>query len=218
VASVLVAGTNGIVVQAGPSDVVILRNLRINGIGSGFNGIRFLSGKALGVENCVIFGFTTNGIDLSVGAAAQVWIQGTTIANVGGHGVSAISSSGTLSVSIDRSHTQQNSGFGVLAGANSKVVVTNTTATGNSFGFVAQPASASAEMDIQNSTASNNGNTGIFAGGGAGTATIRVAGNSLFANGVAGFVVSSNGSILSYNNNFNSSGGAPSGAASPGPQ
>src|SRR6266436_4301458 len=31
VASVLAAGTNGIVVQAGPTDVVILRNLRING-------------------------------------------------------------------------------------------------------------------------------------------------------------------------------------------
>src|SRR5437764_6171046 len=52
VASVLVAGTNGIVVQAGPSDVVILRNLRLNGLGSGINGIRFLAGKALSVENC----------------------------------------------------------------------------------------------------------------------------------------------------------------------
>src|SRR5690242_20530176 len=51
VASVLVAGTNGIVVQAGPNDVVILRNLRFNGIGSGINGIRFLSGKDLNVEN-----------------------------------------------------------------------------------------------------------------------------------------------------------------------
>jgi hypothetical protein len=38
VASVLVAGTNGIVVQAGTNDVVTLRNLRINGIGSGING------------------------------------------------------------------------------------------------------------------------------------------------------------------------------------
>src|SRR4051812_35559098 len=54
VASVLVSGTNGIVVQAGPSDVVILRNLRINGIGTGINGIRWLSGKALTVENCDI--------------------------------------------------------------------------------------------------------------------------------------------------------------------
>src|SRR5438309_11902359 len=47
VASVLVSGTNGIVVQAGPSDVVILRNLRFNGIGTGINGIRFLAGGAL---------------------------------------------------------------------------------------------------------------------------------------------------------------------------
>src|SRR6185437_14330708 len=47
VASVLVSGTNGIVVQAGASDVVILRNLRINGIGTGINGVRFLSGKSL---------------------------------------------------------------------------------------------------------------------------------------------------------------------------
>ena len=51
VASVLVSGTNGIVINANAStDVVILRNLRINGIGSGLNGIQFLSGKALGVR------------------------------------------------------------------------------------------------------------------------------------------------------------------------
>src|SRR5437899_3309371 len=44
VASVLVTGTNGIVVQAGPTDVVTLRNLRINGIkgtpSGGLNGVR----------------------------------------------------------------------------------------------------------------------------------------------------------------------------------
>src|SRR5256884_9018116 len=52
VASVLVSGTNGIVVSANSStDVVILRNLRINGIGTGLNGIRFLSGKALHIDH-----------------------------------------------------------------------------------------------------------------------------------------------------------------------
>src|SRR3954470_6826246 len=35
VASVLVAGTNGIIINAGASGVVTLRNLRINGLGSG---------------------------------------------------------------------------------------------------------------------------------------------------------------------------------------
>src|SRR5437899_5436591 len=44
VASVLVSGTNGIVVQAQPTDTVILRNLRINGVkgtpSGGLNGVR----------------------------------------------------------------------------------------------------------------------------------------------------------------------------------
>src|SRR5713101_1910742 len=71
VASVLVSGTNGIVVQANAStDVVILRNLRINGISSGINGIQFNSGKALIVENCYIFGFTQNGIDIALNQAS----------------------------------------------------------------------------------------------------------------------------------------------------
>src|SRR5215467_5096540 len=63
VASVLVAGTNGIVVQAGPSGAVILRNMRINGMGSGSNGIHCSAGKDLNVESDYICGFTTNGRD-----------------------------------------------------------------------------------------------------------------------------------------------------------
>src|SRR6185312_11086357 len=91
VASVLVAGTNGIVVQAGPSDVVILRNLRINGIGTGINGIRFLAGKDLNVENCYIFGFTTNGIDVALNQAttASVHVLSSVIKQVGGVGIRA---------------------------------------------------------------------------------------------------------------------------------
>ena len=48
VASVLVAGTNGIVVSAPATATVTLRNLRINGIvgtpSGGLNGVQFLSG------------------------------------------------------------------------------------------------------------------------------------------------------------------------------
>src|SRR5262245_29026535 len=75
VASVLVAGTNGIVVQAGASDVVIIRNIRINGIGSGFNGIRFLSGKDLNVENVYVFGFTQNGLDVALNQGTQASVH-----------------------------------------------------------------------------------------------------------------------------------------------
>jgi len=221
VASVLVAGTNGIVVQAGASDVVIIRNLRINGISGsgngGFNGIRFLSGKALGIENCTIFGFTQNGIDVNLASAATVWIQGTTVANNTGNGVAVSSTVASATVGIDHSNFNLNS-FGVLAGNNSKVTVTNSAATGNAFGFVAQPNAGTGELDIHNSTASNNSNTGIFSGGMAGTATIGIANVSVFNNAVTGLFAGANGSLLSYSNNFNSSGGAPSGAATPGPQ
>src|ERR1700691_5524079 len=44
VASVLVSGTNGINVAAPVTDAVTIRNLSINGIGSGIDGIRFISG------------------------------------------------------------------------------------------------------------------------------------------------------------------------------
>jgi hypothetical protein len=216
VASVLVSGTNGIVINANAStDVVILRNLRINGIGTGLNGVQFLSGKALGVENCAVFGFTQNGINIA-SSGGRVWITNTDVTNNAGHGVSVVSSAATT-VSIDRGHFELNN-FGVLAGSNSNVTVTNSSASLNTFGFVAQPAAGTGEIDIQNSTASLNTNTGIFSGGGAGIATIRIANVSLFGNTTAGIVATSNGTVQSYLNNFNSSGGAPSGPASPGPQ
>src|SRR6516162_5894059 len=68
IASVLASGTNGINVNAGPTDVVTLRNLRINGIvssaGGGVNGVQYNTGGALHIENCYIFGFTGDGIDV----------------------------------------------------------------------------------------------------------------------------------------------------------
>src|SRR6516162_8972745 len=69
VASILVSGTNGIVVNAGAADVVTLRNLRINGIQvsgtGGVNGVSYLGGGALHIENCYIFGFTQDGIHVA---------------------------------------------------------------------------------------------------------------------------------------------------------
>src|SRR5947199_7068931 len=98
VASVLVAGTNGIVVQAGPSDVVILRNLRLNGLrnsgNGGLSGIRFLSGASLIVDKCEIFGFNNNGVDVAMGASGQVWVTDTNIQNVGGTGIAATTTAG----------------------------------------------------------------------------------------------------------------------------
>src|SRR5437762_9631146 len=86
-AGVLVSGTPGITVNAGPSDQVTLRGLDINGLGTGTNGINFIAGKALLVDNCVIYEFATNGINVALGAAASVDVKDTRINNIGGAGI-----------------------------------------------------------------------------------------------------------------------------------
>jgi hypothetical protein len=216
VASVLVAGTNGIVVQAGPSDVVILRNLRINGISGsgngGINGIRFLAGKSLSVENCDIFGFTNNGIDIAMGASAQVVVKNTTVTNVNAVGLRAQSTAGTVQVSIDESHFGL-SGFGVWADNNSKVAVSKSVAYGNSaIGFIAQATTGglTGTMDVYQCSSSNNG-VGLQAGGGAGTSVVNYSFSSLYGN-TTGIVNGGNGTTHSYVNNFNLDGGAPNGS------
>src|SRR5688572_14261639 len=62
IASIMASGSNGIIVSAGVNDNVVIRNLTINGANrttlGGSNGIRFLSGQSLRIENCNINGFT----------------------------------------------------------------------------------------------------------------------------------------------------------------
>lgn len=88
-AGVLAAGTNGFIINAGAKDIVILRNISINGVGTGINGIRFLAGQTLRVENCTINGFLANGIDVvhagsAANPAGELTVEDTTITNIGG--------------------------------------------------------------------------------------------------------------------------------------
>ena len=85
VASVLASGTNGIVVAAGAADVVTLRNLRINGVISGTNGgidgIHYISAGDLHVENCYIFGFTGDGINVATTGTVTLFVTDTFLTN-----------------------------------------------------------------------------------------------------------------------------------------
>src|SRR5437868_11795039 len=119
VASVLVLGTNGIVVQAGANDVVTLRNIRINGLAGsptpGVNGIRFLSGAALHIEHCTIFGFNQNAVDvnLSTASAARVFLTDTNL-NHNGSGITARNAgAGTIFLTLHRATLNQNFGWGL---------------------------------------------------------------------------------------------------------
>jgi hypothetical protein len=94
VASILASGTNGITVSAGATDIVILRNLRFQGLfgnGSGgspgLSGIVFNSGAQLIIDNCDIVGFSNDGIDIT--GNGYVAVHNTRIANVGFIGILA---------------------------------------------------------------------------------------------------------------------------------
>src|SRR5947209_5903555 len=89
--SILAAGTNGVNVNdsatATPETIIVaLRNLSIQGAGSGFVGINFTHGKAVHVENCVISGFRGNGgnshgifANLTAGTTQELYVTNTTI-------------------------------------------------------------------------------------------------------------------------------------------
>jgi hypothetical protein len=72
-AGILAAGTNGIIVNAGANDVVTLKDLDIDGVGTGVNGIRYLAGKALHVQHTFISGFTGKGIDVALTNSGQLF-------------------------------------------------------------------------------------------------------------------------------------------------
>jgi hypothetical protein len=173
VASVLVAGTNGIVVQAGPSDVVILRNLRINGIvgsgNGGINGIRFLSGLDLNVENCYIFGFTTNGIDVALnqGTQASVHVLSSVIKQVNGVGIRATNAvTPAVQVGIDNTAVILTS-TGIQAAQHSHVTVNRSVVENASTDGVQANDSATSDaiMTVDHTDLSFNGHAATAATG-----------------------------------------------------
>ena len=95
--SILASNANGIIVNPG-SGVVRLRNLSINGNGNGLDGIRFLSGTTLHVENVHIFGFTGDGIEMA--------FTGATVGRLNARNV-VISECDGSGVLIGGSNTQQ---------------------------------------------------------------------------------------------------------------
>src|SRR5262245_31841101 len=72
-ASILASLVNGIVINVATTDVVTIRGLSIDGFCNGINGINILNNmpKAVNVEDCVIFRFSTgNGITWNTNAGS----------------------------------------------------------------------------------------------------------------------------------------------------
>src|ERR1700751_5459459 len=63
-AGVLVSGTNGIVVNVGSTDNVLLEGLDIEGLGTGLNGVQIIGGGSVVIRRTSINHFIGNGVNL----------------------------------------------------------------------------------------------------------------------------------------------------------
>jgi hypothetical protein len=213
-AGVLVSGTNAIIVNAGANDIVVLRGLDIEGLGTGLNGIRFLAGAALHVEKCTINGFRAssagngNGISFAPSGASELYVSDTIVRNNGtgsnGGGI-LIRPTGTGSAKAVLNNVQMSNnvlgvrpdGGGSTGAVN--VTVRNSTSSGNSFtGITAFSTSASVNVNVENSSSVSNGTIGVKAEGLG--VIVRLYGNTISGNGT-GLEVLSSAQILSYGNN-----------------
>jgi hypothetical protein len=81
-AGVLVSGTNAIIVNAAAADVVTLRGMSLHGVATGLNGVRFVAGRALVLENLTIESFTQSGIEFVPTTAATLTLRNVLVRGV----------------------------------------------------------------------------------------------------------------------------------------
>jgi hypothetical protein len=191
-ASILTSGSSAITVNAGANDRVVLRNLSLQGAGTASNGIRFLAGQSLLVENVSINGFAARGIDMSLTATAMLVVRDSSITNAP-TGVYATTSSGFAAASLDNVHlTGLTNGF---EGASlSRVTISNSVISGNLGSGVL--AGAGSHINVEGCQIAYNSVAGINAS--APGALIRIADSEIYHNNggityVSGAVVESDG-------------------------
>lgn len=203
--SIFAAGTNGVVINiptTTPSPTVVLRNLSINGVGTGINGV-FVSGGAvnLQVENLHIDRFTQIGIRFAPSNAtfaSKLLVKDTTINDAVGGGVTVAPTGGQSAFGELSRVTVTRSGHGLrvqdrgLVTASDSLFSENTGAGAT----VVTSAAVFTELSIKNSVLSAN-LTGVTTSGA--SSIMSLTNSSIFLNGTGISAVA--GTINSFGNN-----------------
>jgi hypothetical protein len=209
---------NGINVNAGPADVVILRGLTINSASGGNSGIVFNSGRTLHIEGCIISGFSNDGIDIF--SAGTVFVKDT-IARGNDDGIFVdIITAGTTTITMDHVDLKANSDSGALlrarvTGAVVNVAIRSSSASGNSnAGMIALgEAGGAISLDIESCLIANN-NAGIQVSADTDSTEVASISNCTISNN-HGAGVRVAGTILSRGNNTFNGNGANRGTLTP---
>jgi hypothetical protein len=211
VGSILANGVTGITVTAGVNDKIVLRNLNIQGVGAGPNGIRFTAGLHLTVDNVTITGFTSRGIDVDKSASANLYVRDTRIANVA-TGIRVFTGLGGINAQIDNVHIDNASASGLEVASGSTIasisnsVIMNAAGSGllmSGGGFI-------------NASKTTIARSGIAVNSNAAAGSIRVSAMNLQDNST-GFAIASGATISSAGNNkvIGTVGASPNGVAIP---
>jgi parallel beta-helix repeat protein len=179
-----VAG-NGFYINAGPGDVVVLRNITLNGVGGGQNAIEFYGGSALHLENCDITGWS-GGIFFAPTSTsgAQLFMNDTRVSSCGGIDLTGAFGGGVfVKGSLNNVNLDKNSdGLVLLAGA--RATIRNSVISGSA--NVGLYCVSNTQLSVEDCQVSNN-LYGIVV---TESATIRVA-NSVITNNTTGLLTQS---------------------------
>jgi hypothetical protein len=192
-------GVNGISVNdsatATPNTIeVILRGLSIDGAGTpaGLNGVRFISGRSLVMEDVLIQNQTgQTGIAVTPAGAAEFYAENVTVTD-GSTGIHfrPTGGGGSVRAVLRNVRAQNNSANGLNIDTNGNtapagiiVAVDKSSITGNFTGIAlnAPAGTTSATVMVSDSVVANNSSIGISATGTLGR--IRVGGSSVTGNG-----------------------------------
>jgi Right handed beta helix region len=166
-ASDLNSGVNGIVVNAGASDVVTLRNIGINGAGTGLDGVKILAGKVVRLENCVIFGGSSGGLYHGVDfipntANAQLVVDHCRIYDFGGGAGIYASPTGTNATIVVENSSIEQCGTGIEAAAGTVTLSKSTVADNSGAGLM--PTNSGSILTYHNNRIFNNNPDGNATG------------------------------------------------------
>jgi hypothetical protein len=166
-ASIATGASIGFNVVAAATDRVLLRNVTINGMGSGTTGIKITSAKSVTIENVSITGMVSGvarGIDAQCNSACRVLVIRSRVDHSGGIGmVFQGTVAGAVTAEVVDSSSSNNASHGIFAANGANVTLTNVVSSENAIdGLVVD--NNNTRVSVLDSTFVNNTAAGVQAG------------------------------------------------------
>jgi hypothetical protein len=186
--SVLHSGVQGIIVNALTTDTIVLRALAVNGSGTtlGTNGLNVIQAKSVSVYDCNFAKVSGSGITMTNSSnTISLFVSGSQILNVGNVGIFLSNSGGADKAVIVNTTIEGSNNVGMdIGGAGDSAVLKSSAITrATNAAFQVENGTSSAYLE---STSLTNSGTGIVAGLGASTPTIRLSRDVITGNTVNG--------------------------------